>query len=385
MTGGMRGLLLVVLAACGTPNIDPASVPRDPASDGPWRVGVRTLDGPDGAIEVWYPATPDDDAEPEVTLGIPSAAVRGAPVDARGGPFPLVAFSHGRGGIRVQSVYLTVHLASWGYVVVAPDHPHDTLGSSNDDAPAVLRARPHQISAAIDAALASDLATIIDDSRIGATGHSFGAFTVLVLAGARLDVAALRDACAADPDQLACSGLDDQLTQAVADDFVDHRIAAAVALAPAGRIAFGASGLTALAVPIQIQGGSADTLATADGEIHPIFDGLTARPRSLGVLDRAAHFSFTDICVLYEATGGASGPLGFLATEGCGPDTLPIERAHAASRTLATAFLDLALRGAPDSNGYLTGVPDLDSVELIAPTDRAPCGRATSPGHAACP
>src|SRR5262245_26256347 len=133
----MRALCLFALAACGGGGdaaVDPTTVPRDPALDGPWQVGVRTIEADDGlgntlTIEVWYPAIPAEGAQPEVTLGIPSAAVRGAPGDARGGPFPLVAFSHGRGGIRVQSVYFTVHLASWGYVVVAPDHPHDTLGS----------------------------------------------------------------------------------------------------------------------------------------------------------------------------------------------------------------------------------------------------------------
>ena len=38
------------------------------------------------------------------------------------GPYPVVFFSHGSGGIRMQSTYLTVALASHGYVVVSPDH-----------------------------------------------------------------------------------------------------------------------------------------------------------------------------------------------------------------------------------------------------------------------
>jgi len=306
-------------------------------------------------------------------------------VDTRGGPFPLVAFSHGRGGIRVQSVYLTVHLASWGYVVVAPDHPHDTLGAGSDGGSEVLRGRPRQVSAAIDAALAdSELAALVDATRIGVMGHSFGAFTTLLLAGGRMDVAALQASCAADPDQLACSGLDDQLTQDVVDDFADARIDAAVALAPAGRIAFGPDGLGAIAVPTQIQGGSADTLATPDGEIRPLFDGLAATmPRSLALLDRGAHFSFTDICVLYDATGGANGPFAFLETEGCGPETLPVERAHAASRTLAAAFFDRYLRGVPDDHGYLDGVPD--AMTTTSPRVPSPSASATSPGRAACP
>jgi len=49
------------------------------------------------------------------TGGIAKAAV--AP-----GKFPLVLFSHGYGGFRDQSAGITSHLASWGFVVCAPDH-----------------------------------------------------------------------------------------------------------------------------------------------------------------------------------------------------------------------------------------------------------------------
>jgi predicted dienelactone hydrolase len=360
----LAAAVTLLAGACAPDVASPADVPRDPAVRGPWRVGVTTLRAVDRAgtslvVEVWYPATPDADAQPETTLGIPTDSYRDAPADPTGGPFPVVAFSHGRSGVRVQSVYLTEHLASWGYLVVAPDHPHDTLGASDPDhRPEVLRARPQQVSAAIDALLASPLGAHGDSARIGVAGHSFGAFTALALAGGRIDVAALRASCAAAPDQLACGGLDDALTQPIVDTFPDPRITSAVALAPAGRIAFGAAGLAAIGVPVQLQAGAADTLASPADEVGPMFDALAAAPRSYAVLDRAAHFSFTDICVLYELTGGATGPLAFLATEGCGEDTLPIARAHAASRTLATAFLDVHLAGSPDANGYLAGVPD---------------------------
>jgi predicted dienelactone hydrolase len=354
-----RALVTIAVAGCAPP-VDPASVPRDPALDGPWHVGVTTISGvldpvtrQTLTLEVWYPAETGPHDEFETTLGIPTSSVRDATPDLRGSPFPLVAFSHGSGGVRVQSVYLTQHLASWGYVVVAPDHPHDTLGSSSADRPEVLRSRPRQISLSVDAALAHDLiGAMIDGSRIGVAGHSFGAFTALALAGTKLDIDALRGSCMVDPDQLVCSGVDDRLTQAVADGFADPRFTAAVAIAPAGRAAFGAWGLAAVRAPVQVQGGSSDTLATPDREVGPIFDGL-AGDKSFGMVDRAAHFSFTDICALYEQTGGAAGPLGFLATEGCGDLTISIDLAHAASRTLAGAFFDLHFGLADDEHGYL--------------------------------
>jgi predicted dienelactone hydrolase len=359
----MRSAWIVALAACGQP-VSPTEIPRDPAADGPWRVGVTSItaidpvDDQELTIEVWYPATPADGAERETTLGIPTTSVRDAPVDLRGGPFPLIAFSHGNGGLRVQSVYLTEHLASWGYVVVAPDHPNNTIGSSNEHRPEVFRARPRQISVSIDAALAQ-VGDRIDGSRIAVAGHSFGGFTSLALVGGHVDVAGLRAACTADPSLLVCDGIDDELTQDIVDAFPDPRIAAAVALTPAGRVSFGTDGLAAITVPVQIQGGTLDMLATPAFEIDPIFDGLIAT-KSYGMLEGAAHFSFTDICALWELSGGAGGPLDFLTTEGCGDQTLAVERAHAASRTLAAAFFDVHVRGEPDELGYLApgGVAD---------------------------
>ena len=360
--------LAASLAACtddAAPG--PQDVVRDPAVRGPWQVGVTTLTATDPAwptrdltIEVWYPAVPAAGAELDSQFGIALSSVRDAPPDPRGGPFPLIAFSHGNGGVRFQSVYLTEHLASHGFVVVAPDHPGNTI--TDDSAarrPEVLRGRPHDVRRAIDAALAASagadprLAGMIDGDHVAITGHSYGAYTSLVVAGAGLDLAAMRAACAADPSQLLCNAVDDTLTAALAADFADPRIDAAVALAPAGRVAFGATGLAAVRAPIQIQGGTLDDLATPDGEVGPIGDGLPAAGRSLAMITGAGHFSFTDICALYELLGGETGSLGELVTQGCGPNTIPVARAQLASRTLATAFLDRALRGIADDHGYL--------------------------------
>ncbi|MEQ1738187.1 MAG: hypothetical protein ABL886_17515, partial [Rhodoglobus sp.] len=117
----------VGLAACADPEVDPSEVVRDPAVRGPWQVGVMTIEVVDPArptrpltVEVWYPARPADGAELDQQLGIQLSAVRRAAPEHRGAPFPLIGFSHGNSGIRFQSVYLTEHLASHGYVVVAP-------------------------------------------------------------------------------------------------------------------------------------------------------------------------------------------------------------------------------------------------------------------------
>lgn len=63
----------------------------------------RTLD-----TQIWYPAT---------------APVGGSPVDLSGGPYPFIVFAHGLGSPNNGSQLLTRHLASHGYVVVAPAFP----------------------------------------------------------------------------------------------------------------------------------------------------------------------------------------------------------------------------------------------------------------------
>jgi predicted dienelactone hydrolase len=118
---------------------------------------------------------------------------------ALGGPFPLVIFSHGSGGQPNYAVYLTEHLASWGYVVAAPSHP----GNTSDDCivcgiDVILRSagqRLDDVPFVLDAMLAlrddasSILGGMIDGDRTGVVGHSFGGWTAIFMApGERFDV-----------------------------------------------------------------------------------------------------------------------------------------------------------------------------------------------------
>src|SRR5262249_61965308 len=80
-------------------------------------------------VEVGYPAEATGPRDRyRVLPGFPLSeqdAARDLPV--RAGRYPLVLFSHGFGGHRRQSTFLTTHLASHGYVVAAPDHTGTTL------------------------------------------------------------------------------------------------------------------------------------------------------------------------------------------------------------------------------------------------------------------
>jgi predicted dienelactone hydrolase len=370
-------LLPLLLAACGGGTDDPSRQSRDPARRGPWGVGVTTYSVTDPGdatrtfkVEVWYPATPAAGAAVDKVFNIESTSVRDAPADLRGAPFPVVGFTHGNGGIRNQSIYLTEHLASHGYVVVAPDHLFNTLLDYDDSQFAsIMRHRPGDVSLALDEVLArgaaagDPLAGTTDATRVGAAGHSFGGFTVLLLAGALMDLEAYQADCAPTPDDLFCLGADGSITAADVAGFADPRLLAALSLAPGGRVAFGPAGLGAAHGPIQVQGGTLDTTCPMATEMDPIYQGLPA-PKSFAEFAGAAHFSYTDICPLYDLMGGASGPLDFLATEGCGPNTTPIADVQAASRTLGVAFFDLHLRGLPDVGGYLDPARGVTGVTL---------------------
>jgi dienelactone hydrolase len=138
--------MLIIALGCSRPapqEPPPEEVvrPDDPAAPAV-PVGVRTESVGELTVEVWYPAAELHRGEPgeDVDFGqwlpssvtevlgsltlpaIPSVAVRDAALRDAGEPFPVVIFSHGFGATRAQSVTLTTHWASRGFVVVATDH-----------------------------------------------------------------------------------------------------------------------------------------------------------------------------------------------------------------------------------------------------------------------
>lgn len=114
------------------------------------------------------------------------------------GPVPLVVFSHGIGGSREGYTYLGKYWAANGYASLHLQHTGSdrNLWSGNplelvtrlqgaaQEAEAMNRAR--DVSFALDRMLAGDLAARIDPLRIAAAGHSYGANTTLLAAGAQV-------------------------------------------------------------------------------------------------------------------------------------------------------------------------------------------------------
>jgi predicted dienelactone hydrolase len=125
-------------------------------------------------------------------------------------PFPVIVFSHGSQGNAIDYVYTLEALASFGFIVAAPDHLNDTqddvridfintqaqfplicfdgLASpcARPDVPKSLTDRVHDISAVIDA-LPTWFENRADLSRVGVMGHSRGTVTALAAACRAVD------------------------------------------------------------------------------------------------------------------------------------------------------------------------------------------------------
>jgi predicted dienelactone hydrolase len=97
----------------------------------------------------------------------------------------VVVFSHGLGSSRYGYGYLGRALAARGYVSVHPTH-REPKGDAAVADPEVWRARPRAVSSVIDAL--PELGLQLDLDRLGVAGHSYGAFTALACAGARLRI-----------------------------------------------------------------------------------------------------------------------------------------------------------------------------------------------------
>lgn len=356
----MRSLILTLsLIACSgeptdTATVDSWTAPDDPV--GAWLAGtledeVVGRSGVNLPLQVWFPASSGDADVAEYGGFLPGGAVDDG-VPACEEPRPAVVFSHGNGGIRYQSYFLTEHLARHGYVVIAPDHTGNTLADNSVDRGELALRRPEDVSDAFDwlAAAAADsaspLAGCIDpDEGFAIMGHSFGGYTTLAVAGAPLDLAALTSTCGTGDDFLCGAEVAWEAAHPgdSSGDLSDDRVWAAVPLAPAGALALVESGIT---VPTLAIGGFEDTLTTWEEQLQPIYAGLTTEQRALAGLVDVGHYTFTDFC--------ASG------FDGCGPESLDVPTAHGLIQTLSTAWLDVALGEArsadwlPPDSAYVT-------------------------------
>ncbi|WP_158798881.1 prolyl oligopeptidase family serine peptidase [Pedobacter sp. L105] len=141
--------------------------------------------------EIWYPT--NDDRKPSPKEDYPfltEPTVRNGvyPVSKH----PLILLSHGTGGGRMTLEWMADLLVKQGFIVAAVDHWGNTYDHKIAIEFLTPWQRPQDISFVLTQILKDkSLDQIIDKQRIGAAGFSIGGYTVLALAGARLDLNAL--------------------------------------------------------------------------------------------------------------------------------------------------------------------------------------------------
>jgi fermentation-respiration switch protein FrsA (DUF1100 family) len=167
---------------------------------GPYVAGVTTLDLGDRQVEVWYPVDPGDHGDApqdayfirdwlpdfidallpaDVNPPLVTDAYRDVPASPKG-PFPLVLFAHGFAAFRNQSTFLTAHLATWGFVVAAPDYLERGLGAQLGQPPQTTYGDVELGRATVDLLKAEGaragglLEGVVSAERIAITGHSAG-------------------------------------------------------------------------------------------------------------------------------------------------------------------------------------------------------------------
>ncbi|MGH7894483.1 MAG: alpha/beta hydrolase family protein [Candidatus Binatia bacterium] len=324
---------------------------------GRYLVGTTSMTLVDGSRPTMpngtYPGAPDRTFP---TLVWYPAAAEGTdvPVAADGAPFPLVIFGHGLGSPPNQSARYTAHLASHGYVVVAPAFPLSKLGAPGGQTLADTPNEAGDVSFFIDTFLAFSstsgerFAGAIDPERIAATGHSGGGLLTLV---ATYD-AIVRDA----------------------------RIKAAIAMSPPA-CWFQPGYFGNVAVPLLLLHGDNDLLVDFATHAEAAYERANV-PKSLLRVRHGNHLGFADFGTLIDDVQGCGflppaddlatqtmafvtnmgGAANHVTLDGCegatgycqgDPSHLDGARQMQIAKQTAAAFLDMLFRGDAAGARYL--------------------------------
>ncbi|MGJ3252160.1 MAG: alpha/beta hydrolase [Elainellaceae cyanobacterium] len=224
---------------------------------------------------------------------------------------PVIVISHGLGSDRTSFSYLAQHLASYGFAVIAPEHP----GSNAEYIQALFTGAATQVadpSEFVDRALdvkytldelerrsraESQLQGRLDLDNVGVIGQSFGGYTALALAGATINFQQLEQDCPQGDVQedtlnlsllLQCRalGLDSPIP-----NLKEDRVKSVIAINPIGSTVFGKKGFETIDVPVMLVSGSADIVApTLIEQILP-FSWLQVPNKYLLLIQNSTHFS----------------------------------------------------------------------------------------------
>jgi predicted dienelactone hydrolase len=232
------------------------------------------------------------------------------PQTFREGKTPVIIFSHGLASRPEDFAKAIEHIASYGFLVAAPQHP----GSDTKYLQGMLAGyyrnifdgnefinRPKDISFVIDELErrnANQFQGKLDLTNVGVAGHSFGGYTAIALAGAQIDFENLEKDCNRPyfginiAILLECRAL--ELPRQVYN-FRDERVTAVFAANPVNRSIFGQKGLGKISIPVLLGSGSYDPAANPIFEQAIPFTWLKTPDKYLAMVEGQAHVNFTEL------------------------------------------------------------------------------------------
>ena len=264
---------------------------------------------------------------------------------------PLIVISHGVASSRQTFAYLGEHLASYGFAIAIIEHEDISIkkfaqflvGEEKFPEPNTLIDQPLDVTSVLDRL---EPVSQINLHQVGIIGQSFGGYTSLALAGAKLIRDSQNSSCESENYRdvlLDLSSLAkctfNELDRSVVK-LRDPRIKAAIAINPMGKI-FGEAGISSIETPTMIVSGTNDLIMPPVVEQIRPFSWLNEDlDRYLILVKPGTHFSF-----LQEGLGVLPVPNSVV-----GPSPTS---AHPSLKALSTAFFQVYLAQQPEYRTYL--------------------------------
>ncbi len=243
--------------------------------------------------------------------------LEGAPLATVQERYPLVLLSHGTGGCAPALLWLGHALAAHGYIVAAINHHGNTCGEAKLDARGFFLwwERAQDLSAVLDQLLADPtFGPHMDKQRIGAAGFSLGGYTVITVAGGRIDRARYLRFCDSPERDFTCGPQPEfpqapQLFQGLeqsdpavkrallhsGDSYRDPRIRAVFAMAPVFGSGFASKDLADIRIPVEIVVGAGDTTAPPATNAQR-YASLIRGARLRVISGAVGHYDFVPVC-----------------------------------------------------------------------------------------